>query len=161
MELKYKAIAKFSQDEDPKVIAADLEVSYTKILRWRREYEEAVANNTINELLDNSEEALALVSSTLVTEMPEAEIVKGVTGLERLNSELQATAFALNNRIRLEAMKVEHMSELKDLTDCLCKIQDSFFNSKAVSVNVQNNYQAEGSPAYGEFLSDVPGALNG
>jgi len=159
-EKKYKALAKLNEGVDPKVIAADLETSYATILRWRREFDTAMEAGKLNELLAEDPEGMALLAAESTIDMPTDELIKGATGLQRLNSELQATAFKINERIRLEAMKIEHISELKDLTDCLCKLNDTFFNSKAVSVNVQNNY-ADNTPAYGEFLSDVPGAING
>ena len=158
---KYKGVVRLYQGDSPKDVAEALNVSYSKVLRWNGELKQAKIEGTLDTLLALDEEALHVMADALVHDLPDEmkpsmDIISDVLGLQRLDAEMQATAFQLNNRIRLESMKVEHMSEILDLTNALCKLREAFFNSKSVQVNVQNNY-SEGETTYGAFLSDAPG----
>ena len=81
-----------------------------------------------------------------------------VSGLQVLDMTLQNTALNLANRINSMAMSAGGSDELVTLTDALCKLQNAFFNSNKVQVNVQNNIGGEGGKTYSAFMGDKPGA---
>ena len=165
-QLKYEVVSRLLNGVEPKDISAELEMSYNKVLRIKREYEAAKADNSVAEFInvDNVvlDQALAKVAEDTPDELLPAvdgaivEIKKTKGAAEKLSEEMLATAGHLNTRIRSLALSIEHVSELEGLTSALCQLQVAFFNSNTTQVNVQNNYGDAGATAaeYGEYLGD-------
>jgi len=164
--IKYKAIVRLHEGAEPKLIAEELDIPYSRVLKYRGELKEAEVSGNLNSLLHMDEAAVELMANELVRDLPvelqpQAKamtdgVVEGVKGLDALSGEFQRTALYINNRIRTLSMNIEHVSELTDLTKALCELQNAFFNKQGVQVNIQNNNG--GDAAYGEFLKDGPGA---
>lgn len=153
-------MAQLKNNVDPQVIANDLDISISKVKRIEKEYNRMLENGAVEELLAIGGDVLLQADIDDEDELAEdiKRVTKGVVGLERLQGDLQASAQAINMRIRSLLMGVETAGELETLTSCLCKLQESFFNSKTMQVNVQNNFgQDTGEKTYGAFLSDKPG----
>ncbi len=165
--IKAKCIVRLHEGDEPKVIASELEIPYSRVLRYRGELNTAIADGNLNKLLNMDEAAVALMSDELVRSLPAelqpqaeenlAAIGSGIKGLDRLSGELQLTATHLNSRIRTLSMSIEHVSELTELTKSLCELQNAFFNKQGVNVNIQNN--SPGGSTYTEILSDKPGGV--
>lgn len=165
-QLKYEVVSRLLNKVEPKDISAELEMSYNKVLRIKREHEAAVADGKVTEFinLDNVvlDAALAQVQADtpdgLLPEVEEAAVALKQTksAADKLSDEMLATAGQLNTRIRSLALSIEHVSELEGLTSALCQLQTAFFNSNTTQVNVQNNYGDAGATqsTYGEFLGD-------
>ena len=164
---KFKAIAMLTQDrEKTEFIAKELDISHSKVLRWRTELEIATVEGNVSKLLSMDEAAVTIMAEDMVKSLPEElqppaaieleELSSSLAGLAILDIKMQASATTLVNRITTMSSTIEHVGELEDLSSALCKLRDSFFNNKAVQVNVQNNYGEEES--YKEFLGDGPGA---
>ena len=158
---KYKVISLIQREVDAKEIADDVGVSYSGVLKLRREYQEAKVNGTIDSLLDTSRVLLEEVGQQL-SDLPAvdnavAELTKGLTGLETLSNELQTTAIQLNTRVRSLMLSIDHMSELEAAADIVCKLQVAFVNKNGMQVNIQNNSGGDdGKPKYTQFLGDKP-----
>ena len=165
-QLKYEVVSRVLNKMEPKDISAELDMSYNKVLRIKREYEAAAANNAVSQFIDMDtvvlDQALAIAAADAPSELlPDAasvvsEIKKTKSAVDKLSEDMIATAAQLNTRIRSLAMSIEHVSELEGLTDALCSLQVAFFNSNTTQVNVQNNYGDAGAndTTYGEFLGD-------
>jgi len=163
---KYKALVRLHEGAEPKVIAEELDIPYSRVLKYRGELKEAEVSGNLNSLLHMDEAAVELMANELVRDLPvelqpQAKaitdgVTNGIKGLDSLSGEFQRTAMHINNRIRTLSMSIEHVSELTDLTKALCELQNAFFNKQGVQVNIQNNNG--GDSAYSEFLSDAPGA---
>jgi len=164
--VKYKAIVRLHEGAEPKLIAEELDIPYSRVLKYRGELKEAEVSGNLNSLLHMDEAAVELMATELVRDLPEElqpaakaltdGVTNGIKGLDSLSGEFQRTALHINNRIRTLSMSIEHVSELTDLTKALCELQNAFFNKQGVQVNIQNNNGGDAS--YGEFLSDSPGA---
>jgi len=153
-------------DEDPKIIAAQLDVAVGTVLRWKNELAKAKDEDKVNDLikLDNlaldmlAKQANGLnVPDELQTPLSESidNVTKGVTGLQRLETDLQSTANYLNTRIRSMGSTANTVGEINELTEALCKLQNAFF---AKGTNVQILNQVGGNESYGQFLGDAPGS---
>ena len=158
---KYKAIGKLQIDMDPHDIAEQLDVSYSSVVRLKREYKNALIDGTIDSLVDMSGIILDEVGRQL-SDDPEAlkaidETSAKVKGLDRLAANLQQTATEINTRARSLIVGVDSANELEVIADILCKLQVAFVNTNSVQVNVQNNNMGAGDKAYGQFLTDAPG----
>lgn len=165
---KYQIVSKLSLGEDPKSIALEFDIPYTKVLRVKKQFETARANNDFEGFIDMDEvllqQLLAQAEANVPAELADAAsaAAKGITKskslLDALSEDMVITAKALTNHIKVAANNVDHVSELESLVSALCALQNAFFNSNKTQVNVQNNYGNAGSPAktYGEFLSDKP-----
>ena len=166
-ELKYKVFVRIHEGQEAAEIADDLSIPLSRVVRYRGEYKAAVAEGTLQKVINMDQAAIDMLGSELVRDLPkelqpdaEATIEKiqnGKLGIDRLGMELQNTAIHLNNRIRTLSMSIEHVSEIVELSKALCEIQNAFFNKNQTQVNVQNNYGDQGSSGYGEFLGDKPG----
>lgn len=158
---KYKVISLLQQDQQPKDIAADLDISYGSVLKLRREYEEAKVNGTVDKLLNADKVVLVEVEEKLnnlaETQAAVIELAKGIDGLEQLSEEFQKTANIINTHVKSLILRIDHMSELEIATDILCKLQTAFVNKNMTQVNVQNNFGGDNTPKYTQFLSDKPG----
>lgn len=155
---KYEAIARIQRKEDAKDIADEVGISYGSVLKLRREFEQAIVNNTLEQLVDTDKLLITEVGDRLaIDDEAVGELVDKIKGLELLDEELQKTALIINTRVRSLLLSIEDMSELESATDILCKLQSTFLNKKLTQVNVQNNYGKESeTPKYNQFLSDVP-----
>ena len=161
---KYKCIVRLHEGAEPKLIAEELDVPYSRVLRYRSELNTAIAEGNLNKLLTMDAAAVDLMANELVRGLPAelqpaaeanlAHLTDGVKGLDKLAIELQQTAMHMNSRIRTLTMSIDHVSELTELTKALCELQNAFFNKQGVQVNIQNN---NGESSYTEFLSDAPG----
>ncbi len=165
-QIKYEVVSRILNKVEPKDISAELDMSYGKVLRIKREYEDAVKAGTVSAFIDIDavvlDQALAVVAADTPEELlPEVDsavnVLKQTKGAtDKLSEELLLTAGHLNTRIRSLALSIEHVSELEGLTSALCALQVAFFNSNSTQVNVQNNYGDAGATnsTYGEFLGD-------
>lgn len=157
---KYEIISRVQRKIQPKDIAEELDVAYSSVIRVRKQYEDAVIAGTVDKLLD--------IDKLMITELADKypidevnKLVKSVDGLEVLNVELQTSATQINQRVKSMLHSVEHASELAELTDIVCKLQNAFFNKNTTQVNVQNNtYGDSNDNPYNQFLSDAPGTIN-
>ena len=165
---KFQIVSKLSIGADPREIATELEVPYTKVLRIKKQFEQARANNDFEGFIDMDEvllqQLLDQAEANVPVELADAaadaskNIKQAKSTLDALSEDLVLTAKSLTNHIKVAANNIDHASELEVLTGALCALQNAFFNSNKTQVNVQNNYGDAGSPAstYGEFLSDKP-----
>lgn len=161
---KYLGLVRLIDGEKPKDIAADLGVAYATVLRWRTELKDARENQTVTTLLSMSKDVLDDLAAGILVDTPnelqeavseELEAaIKGLTALQRLESELQGTAVLINNRIRFMTASANSVGEVVELTNAVAKLQDAFFG-KGTTVNVQQNIEGDG---YSSFLGDAPGA---
>ncbi len=162
---KYLALVRLFEDEDPKEISTDLNISYATVLRYKRELRLAQDEGKVNSLLAKEQGVLENMAQAAVCDLPaelvEGELeeakslVKGVLGLKRLEEDLQHTAHDINTRIRIMVGTAEGVGEVVELTEALCKLQNAFFG-KGTQVLVQQNNNA-GGESYGQFLNDIPG----
>ena len=159
---KYEVLTKLQNGASISTLAEQYGISQAKILRWKREFKEAVENNDLNSILDVDRVVLGQLvdqvkENALTEEVGQAadKVLNGVDGLNKLSVELQTTASILNQRIKSLALSIESISELQMLTECLCSLQSSFFNKNLTQVNVQNNY-GDNDNTYSSFLSDKP-----
>ena len=159
-KLKYKVISLLQQEQQPKDIAADLDVSYGTVLKLRRQYEEAKLTNSMDKLLNVDrlvfDEIVDKLDDLPIIEEAAGELVEGLKGIEQLSVKFQQTADTINTRVRSLIMSVDHISELEIAADILCKLQTSFINKNATQVNVQNNFGDRSTPKYTQFLGDKP-----
>lgn len=158
----YAALARLENGESPQTIADTLGVSYASVLRWRREFAEAKDAGNLDKLIDM--DSLILATAAAGIEAPQvmkeeaiANLTRSMSGLQMLQESMQTTALYLVQQIKSQASRVEHVSELVELSNGLCALNNSFFNSNKTQVNVQNNYTTPGEGGkYGNFLSDEP-----
>lgn len=159
---KYQIVSRLLNDEEPKGIAASLDVPIGKVLRLKRELKEAMDNDALASFIDMNEVMMKEVLETVRAKSPEAlcndvdnalaNISTAKTMLDSLSTDLQVTARFLANRIKSMAGSSQAPHELEILTTALCELQNSFFNKNSTQVNVQNNYGV----GYGDLLSDAP-----
>ena len=164
--VKYKAFVRLHEGAEPKLIAEERDIPYSRVLKYRSELKEAEISGNLHKLLHMDVAAVELMANELVRDLPEElqpqaevltnQVTEGIKGLDKLSGELQRTAMHINNRIRTLSMSIEHVSELGELTKALCELQNAFFNKQGVQLNIQNNVGGDGG-AYSEFLGDAPG----
>lgn len=158
---RYAAISRIENGEDKKVVADDLDVSYATVIRWYREFTSAKENGTLEQLFDLDSLLLATAGKLIEAGPLKDDVKKGIEAfkgkvatLQVLQEDMIVTAQAVNAQIKSRLLSVEHISELYELTECLCALQNAFFNKPVTQVNVQNNY--ESGSKYGGFLDDKP-----
>lgn len=160
-EVYYKALSLLDCGEDPKVVADKLEVSYASVLRWKREFATARENGSLSKLIDLDKLIIEAVANQIAAPadalgLAAKRVASKVDGLQALQESFRLTAEALNLQIKSRAMSIDHVSELTELTNSLCALQNAFFNKNMTQVNIQNNLTDPDGKKYGTFLSDVP-----
>ena len=166
-EIKQLALARLANNEDLAVISVDLGVAQATLLRWKNELMRSIKNGTVDQLIDVDAAVIANFAA-MMQSMPIADLVPsavaaaeriadGVTGLQRLQTEVHSTASLAVQRLRQFISVCDNSSELVLLTEALGDLNESFFNSKSTQVNIQNNINGDSqAKTYGEFLSDNP-----
>lgn len=162
--MKHEILTRLHKGEDPKLIADELGASLATVIRNKTELNNAIKDNKLNTLMASAAPSASDMILELYEDSPAeikagaVELSKGLKALERLQPELVNTASAINKRIVIMCGTAENVGELESLTMALCKLQTAFFPTASAStqVNIQNN---SGGTAYGEWLSDKPGAV--
>lgn len=170
-QLKYKVITRLLAGETPKDISCDPEVSvtYATVLRWNRELKESQQNGNVTELLDMDQAILGELMDAVSEAAPPAlvdevgavqDVIKSASSvLDTLQADFILTASNMNLKIRNLALSADNVGEISMLAETLCDLQNAFFNKNSTQVNVQNNYDSNGSNTYSGFLSDKPAEL--
>jgi hypothetical protein len=164
---KQVAFVRLLEDEDPKVLAAELDTPLSTILRWKAELKVAKENDTVKSLINLDAMALAKLADMAKFDVPEVleddlksktkELVNGAQGLQKLEINLQDTAIYINGRIRAMAAIATSVGEITELTSALCALQSSFFG-KGTQIQVINNNNLGANPY--DNLKDVPGTYD-
>ena len=163
-QVKYTIVSRLINGDPPRDIAAELDVSYSQVLKTKRDFEDAKLNNTIDQFVNMDEVMLNELVDAIQSKVPEELVARSrsaltnlqeaKTTLDTLKLDMETTALVLTSQIRTAALQFEGVGNLDTLATALIKLNDSFFNNKATQVNVQNNYGTESK--YGTFLSDKP-----
>lgn len=164
-QTKYKIISRLLNEEKATVIAEDLDVPYSTVIRLNRELKEAQASGDVAAIMDVDAGVLATLADEIRAETPDgvlddtvATIKATKTALDVLQVDLQVAAKIIVDRAKHMSMSVESVGEIESLAETLCKLQNAFFNKNLTQVNVQNNYGTESK--YGSMLSDAPKQAN-
>jgi len=165
-ELKYNVISRLSAGDEPRAIAADLDVSLASVYTTKRELAKAKENGDLAQFLDMSKVMTSKVLDLAgrgVPEVLEAEAAETLRELsnrknnaDKLNDELTVTASTLLTQVTMRIGANESVAELSMLSDIVCDLQNAFFNKKQTQVNIQNNTTSADGGGYSEYLSDVP-----
>ncbi len=146
-------------DTNAKSIADDLGMSYSAVLRLRRQYDDSVAKGEGLDLL--AVPALVPEDEAApgeLTELQQELIGKVKTQRDLLDKELYCAATALAARIRSMAATVELTSEVVELAKAISAMNDTFFkDTRPVLQNTNLNVTGEGAQVmYGDLLNDKP-----
>ena len=143
-------------------IAKEEGIAKSKIIRIKREYDTAVANNDMASLTEIDNAMLGELVEQIKTSTPEglqetvgeslAKIEAAASSLEVLQDDFVATAKQFSQKLRVLLPQIQNASDLQILATVLCRMQEAFFNKNTTQVNVQNNYGQESK--YQEFLND-------
>lgn len=158
------ALAHLKLDKKPKEVAELLDIAYAKVVRWRKELEEAERRDAIADLFNLDEATLETVLEAAKNELePHAlqltdkevlegelqSIKEGVKSGQLLEAELSEAATTLTKRISVLAAGATQAETVVMLAKALSDIQTSFF-AKGTNVQV-NNF---GGNNFEEFLRD-------
>ena len=152
-----KVFIAISQGDDVANITQKLNLGYSTVLKYKREYEDAKDEGSLDVILAQD----AHVVREIAKELPfdASTVVDKIEGLDRLNVNLQASAQLILVKLKtvVAGISTEDSGDLLTCTRVLCDLQNAFFNKNSVNVNVQNNnFEGKEESAYGEFLSDKP-----
>ncbi len=162
---KLEAIGRIANGEKPKDIATEIDIGYATVLRWKREYDEAIKNDNLTSIIDVDAVVLQQLADGIKDNMPSAlageidntivSVVEAKGMLEVLQDDFIATAKSLNTKIRSYTLSCDDSNELQTLVTSLCDLQSAFFNKNQTNVQV-NNYPEQSDKQYGAFLNDKP-----
>ena len=165
MQTKYKIISKLINGEKSTAIAAELDVPYTKVLRYKREFEKAEREGTLAEIVDIDAVLLMKLMNDYKESTPEGllpvveEAIGELTAVkstaDALAQNMQIAAATTTDKIKVMVGQATTPGEIEILASALCALQNAFFNKNSTQVLVQN-IQNDGQPSYGSFLSDKP-----
>lgn len=156
-------IASLEAGESTDEIAARLELPISKVLRVKNQYDKAIMDGTLDQLVDVNELVLAQAGQLAKDKVPTLsdsidtvtkEASEGLDRLRKLDDQLIATAVYATNRIRMTIATAQTHVEIADMVASLCRLRESFFNKNVTQVNIQNNLS--NSQAYGDWLNDKP-----
>lgn len=156
-EIKLKAFGLLESGKTPREIQEELEVSYPKILAWRKELEAARESGELHNLINVDKVIVTRVAKEVQQELvdlaEEGEIaaiegevmstLEDIDGYQLLNKQMTTTAMGLTSTISSLAAGCESTKDLVDLVGALANLHNSFFNKNSLSVQVnnqQNNY---------------------
>lgn len=149
-QTKLEAISKIHAGAKLVDLVTELGVPYPKLLKWRKELKEAEETGTVSSLIDIEAVVVQEIADTIQQELldiapDEAEAiegevtstVKGISGLQLLDKQIQTTAITLTRRIgELVDGRELDSREILVLTEALTKVQTAFFNKPGISVHL-------------------------
>jgi hypothetical protein len=137
-------------------IATSLQLGYTTVLKYKKEYDIAEKEGKLDLILSQDLKLIEHISG----ELPEdaSEFMDKIKGLDRLNVNMQMSAELILVKLKTVIANVgpDDVVDLMSCTKLLCDLQNAFFNKNSVNVNVQNNNFDSGESGYKEYLSDKP-----
>lgn len=158
--VKLEVLAKLKEGTKPQVLVQDFGISYSRVLKWRRELKEAEETGTVNKLLQIDKIVLQRVADEVEKEIQQLNIVEdepineeiaveiegevekavdSIKGLQLLDTSLQQAAILIIDKIKEKTIFVEETKDLYTLTEALAKLQNAFFNKPQTNVNILNN----------------------
>ena len=157
---KHEVFTRLLKEQEPRAIADELDVSYTGVLRLKKELSAAKLAGNLDAVMDVDRSIIEEAAASLDLDPTRAtDLAKGLDGLENLNTSLQATAMQITTRVNSLILSTEHISELEACADIICALQTAFLGKPGVQLNIQNNMGGgNGTPKYNQFLSDTPGS---
>lgn len=151
---KLMAFGKIKEGEPLSNLVSEIGVPYPKLLKWKKELQEAEKEGKVYELMNLDEvvldQALESVHHELVNLASSPDDIqamdsvvdnmsKSIAGLNLLNTHLQDTALKLTKRINILASGRLKPREIQQLASSLSQIQTAFFNKPGTQVAVINN----------------------
>ncbi len=151
-DLKVDIYSRLYEGDSPREISESMTISLKDVLKAQKEFKEAKKNDQLATIL-NTEEAILervveSVKSDMIaiapgnSELIEQEIclfVDSIKGAQLLESQLQVTAMAIVDKIRLKLFEEEiSASVIASLVNSIAKLNSSFF-AKGSSFVINNN----------------------
>lgn len=158
MNNRDKAFIALSQGKDIEEIADEMGVTYSTVVRYRKEYEVAETEGKLSAILSQDEALIRQIAEGLPEDVTSGEFLGKLQGLEKLNANTQVVAELLLVKLKtvISNSGVDDVTNLSVAARILCDLQNAFFNKNSVNVNVQNNNFDATTSKYGDFLSDKP-----
>ena len=152
-ETKLKAIGLLhAGDLSKREIAKQLDVGYSTLLKWEKEFEKHKQEGTLTKLLDVQDiivKGVAQeVADTLIAFDPDQteaiegellEVTQQIDGYQALSDKLQQVAMKLARKVSVIAEHTSDAAELELLVSSLSRLQEAFFNKNITNINVLNN----------------------
>lgn len=157
------ALAYLHQGKSPKEVETLCpNVSYPQALRLRKELNEAIEANTLNELFDLEEAAIESLLDNVKSELEEAaEVLTGdlmplnnalesvesrIRESKLLEAELAKAGQTLAKRIERQAAIANTPESLLSLAEALAKLQTAYFKNSNIQIaNFNGNGEQKGS----------------
>ena len=138
-------------------ISDELSIPYSRILKWKREYEVAERNGQIEQFINVEDYALQEIADKSTIDM--SSEINRLAAIKSKNVRLQEnllnTAETLTAKIKLLAMGAECAEDIESYVASICKLQEAFFKQNQAFINIDARTGDSGKP-YGMFLGDKP-----
>ena len=166
-EQKLKILGKIQIDSSPsnlRAISEEMKVPYSRLLKFRKELEQATEDGDISTLVNADALMVHRVAEEVKQDLEdlapqEGELISadvdkavdGIEGLTVLSQRLQTTALALASKINNLAETAVDGKDILILVESLSKIQMAFFNKNITDIKILNQsggYQEGGVSAF-------------
>ena len=167
-EQKLKILGKIQIDSSPsnlRAISEEMKVPYSRLLKFRKELEQATEDGDISTLVNADALMVHRVAEEVKQDLEdlapqEGELISadvdkavdGIEGLTVLSQRLQTTALALASKINNLAETAIDGKDILILVESLSKIQMAFFNKNITDIKILNQ-----SGGYQEGVSAFQG----
>lgn len=154
-EDKLKILAKIQIDSSPdslRAISSEMKVPYSRLLKYRKELEQATTDGDISKLIDAEKLTVHRVAEEVKQDLvdlapKEGELIEAavdnavsdIDGYQVLNERLQTTALTIASKINNLADIAVDSKELLILVESLTKLQVAFFSKQTNNINILNN----------------------
>jgi len=166
-EDKLKILAKMQIDSSPaalRTISEEMKVPYTRLIKLRKELEQATEDGDISTLVNADAIVVHRVAEEVRQDLKDLapaegelisadvdKVVDGIEGLTVLSTRLQTTALTLASKINNLADTAVDSKDILILVESLSKIQMAFFNKNITDIKILNQnggYQEGGVSAF-------------
>lgn len=143
-----------SQNKTIDEITEEVDLGYSTVLKYKKEYKEAELEGKLDMILSQDELIIEQIASEISGDA--THVIQSMKGLDRLNDKMQESAQLILVKLKTVVSNVgpDDVGDLAVATRVLCDLQNAFFNKN--TINIQNNNYDSGQAVYGEFLSDKP-----
>jgi len=165
MEVKITAFGKFKAGLTAREVSEELDVPYSKALKWKNQLREAENNGEVSSLVDVDELLIHRIAEDtkqdLVALGADVDVVEGelettidkIDSYKLLSDKMNTTAIKLVDKISGMASLSLEAKELNLLVESLAKLQEAFFNKQQTNINILNQTSEVSNTSVSKFGS--------
>lgn len=152
--VKFQIISLLEESKQAREISELLDITYTSVLNFKRQYEKAKNSGQMKSFIDIDKYVVYKAQKDMNMIHFSGSLTEEKTKLDFLKDNLQNTAHTITSKINNLILEGLEMSDLKIASDIISSLHTSFLVKNMNQVNIQNNFDKSENIDYANMLND-------